>query len=164
MKITLYICLAILITLSCSQGDGNQNLNPKASEPATITRLKPYLIFPGTCREALEFYRDCFDGKIEMMQTFAEAGIDVPEDAKQRIFNSELRVDSLHIMASDNLPANETVMGNNFALFLVFTNRTELELVFQNLSEGGKVLFPIKENFGMLVDQFGIHWMLEIRN
>ncbi len=53
--------------------------------------LNPYVMFSGNCREALTFYKECLDGEIVSMQTFAESPIPVPDDAKDRIFNSEFR-------------------------------------------------------------------------
>lgn len=119
-------------------------------------------MFPGTCKEALNFYKDCFGGEIVMMQTFADSPVEVAEELKQRIFNSEFRADNVHFMASDDLPNNKVSVGSNFALFVTFSDLAEEEKVFKKLSEGGKVLFPIGENsFGMLVDKYNIQWMME---
>jgi PhnB protein len=121
-------------------------------------------MFPGTCREALAFYEGCFEGTITMMQTFEESSLDVPEGYDDKIFNSEFRSGDLVLMASDVLPGNEMTAGNNIALFVTFTKETELLNTFNKLSAGGRILFPVEENFGMLVDTFGIQWMLEYKN
>ena len=63
-------------------------------------------------------------------------------------------------MASDDLPNKQVSRGSNFALFVTFSEKEEQEEVFAKLSEGGKVLFPLKNGFGMLLDKFGIQWML----
>ena len=126
-----------------------------------MKQVKPYLIFPGNCREALLFYEECFGGEIVLMQTFADSRIEVPEDYKEKIFNSEFTADKISFMASNNLPNAETKIGNNFALFVSFQDAEGQKRSFNKLSEGGKVLFPIQNNFGMLVDKFGIQWMLE---
>lgn len=125
-------------------------------------QLKSYLMFPGTCREALSFYKDCFNGEIVMMQTFEDSPVKVSVELKQRIFNSEFQAKGVHFMASDDLPTNKITVGSNFALFVTFADRNEEEKVFKKLSEGGKILFPIGENsFGMLVDKYNIRWMME---
>lgn len=163
MKIALLLSLIglVIIGLSCSLPSEKEN----KSTPIEITKhVKPYLMFPGTCRQALHFYAECFDGEIVMMQTFAESPVEVPAEFNQRIFNAEFRADSLRFMASDDLPGNEVTVGSNFALFVVFSDAAEKEKVFNRLSERGKVLFPIEDNFGMLVDKFGIQWMVESRN
>lgn len=119
-------------------------------------------MFPeSNCREALEFYEKCFDGEIEMLQTFAESPVDVPEEYQHRIFNSRFRAGNVHFMASDDLPGNEVKIGSNFALLVTFSDKAEQKKVFDMLSEGGTVLFPAENDFGMLVDKYGIQWMLE---
>jgi PhnB protein len=45
-------------------------------EKRAMKPLTPYLFFAGNAREAMEFYKDCFGGKLEVM-TYADA----PEDA-----------------------------------------------------------------------------------
>ncbi len=45
--------------------------------------LTPYLFFAGNAREAMEFYKDCFDGKLEVM-TYADAPEDAYPGAKSR--------------------------------------------------------------------------------
>ncbi|NKZ68415.1 VOC family protein, partial [Rhodococcus hoagii] len=43
------------------------------------SRLNPYISFPGTARDAMEFYRDVFGGTLNM-STFGEFGAPAPED------------------------------------------------------------------------------------
>jgi len=66
-----------------------------------MKRLNPYLMFPGSCKEALTFYQECLDGEIVSMQTFADSPVDVPPEHGHRIFNSEFRAEDVHFMASD---------------------------------------------------------------
>ena len=122
--------------------------------------LNPYVMFSGNCREALTFYKECLDGEIVSMQTFAESPIPVPDDAKDRIFNSEFRAGDAFFMASDDLPSHQVTKGTNVALFVAFSDSAEQESVFGKLSDGGKVLFPLANGFGMLADKYGIQWML----
>lgn len=123
--------------------------------------LTPYLVFSGNCREAMEFYKETLGGEITIMQTFGDTPMDFPEDAKDRIFNSEVIAGNIKIKASDNLPGQEIINGSNISLFVVFDDANKKKEVFNKLSEGGKVFFPIEDNFGMLVDKYGIQWMVE---
>ena len=125
-----------------------------------MKQVKPYLMFPGKCKEALTFYKECLNGEIAILQTYADSPIDVAEESKNRIFNSEFQADGINFMASDDLPNNKVTIGSNFALFVTFSDRAEHKRVFNKLSEGGKVLFPIENNFGMLIDKYRIQWML----
>lgn len=125
-----------------------------------MKKLNPYLMFSGNCKEALTFYKECLNGQIVTLQTFADSPIDVPDEYGQRVFNSEFRADGAFFMASDDLPDKPVTRGSNFALFVVFSEKEEQENVFAKLSEGGEVSFPLESGFGMLVDRFGIQWML----
>ena len=127
-----------------------------------MKKLNPYLMFSGNCREALTFYQECLDGDIVSIQTFADSPLDVSEEHGHRIFNSEFRAGELFFMASDDLPDHQVTKGSNFAMFVVFSTREEQEGVFGRLSEGGKVLFPLNNGFGMLADKFGIQWMVAV--
>ncbi|MDN5202669.1 VOC family protein [Fulvivirgaceae bacterium BMA10] len=122
--------------------------------------LIPYLVFPGTCQEAMEFYKESLNGEITLMQSFKDSPIEVSEAFQHRIFNSELKANGIHFKASDDLPDYETKIGSNVSLYAVFSDRQAKEQAFNKLLEGGKVLFPIEDNFGMLRDKYGVQWMV----
>lgn len=140
----------ILLTLSLS----NQNLRPP------MNALIPYIAFPGTCKQAMHFYAKVLNGEITTMQSFSEAPIDIPSALANRIFNSELKAGNITIKASDDLPTHPVVAGSNMSLYVVFPDETQKVEAFNGLADGGKVLFPITDNFGMLQDKFGIQWMV----
>lgn len=122
----------------------------------------PYLIFPGTCREALQFYETCLEGEITSIQTVGEAPMpmEVPAEHAHRIFDSEFRAENFRMKASDDMPGHEVAEGSNFAIFLIFNDSDKQQTVFNKLAEGGQVQFPLENNFGMLVDQYRVQWML----
>jgi PhnB protein len=126
-----------------------------------MKKMNPYLIYPGTCKDAFEFYRDCLGGDIELMQAFAESPIDVPEEHQSRIFNAMFRVDDVFIMASDDLPPdNIVVAGTNFSLFIILSTPDEQKTVFDKLSTSGNIIMPLQNKFGMFTDKYGIQWMV----
>ncbi len=123
--------------------------------------LTPYLIFPGTCQEAMSFYRDVFDGAITIMDTFGDSPVLVPDESASRIFNSEMKSGDICLKASDDLPGHPVARGGNVCLHVVFADESTKIRVFEAFAEGGKVLFPLDDNFGMLEDKYGIRWMVE---
>ena len=125
-----------------------------------MTGIIPYLVFPGTCKEAMKFYAQVLNGEIISMKTFGDSPIEVPNDYQNRIFDSELNAEKIRIKASDDLPNHSVTIGNNISLFVTFTDKTFREEVFKKLSESGKILFPLKKDFGMVKDKFDIQWML----
>ena len=124
-----------------------------------MTSLIPYIVFPGNCREAMQFYVESLHGEISSIQTYGESPIDVPKEMEYRIFDTTLKAGNISIKASDNLPNYPVQEGTNISLFVSFGDRELKEEVFANLSEGGKVMFPLDDNFGMLKDKYGIQWM-----
>lgn len=120
----------------------------------------PYLVFPGKCREAMQFYAVLFDAKITTMQTFGESPMEAPDECADLIFNSELKAGDLVIKASDNLPAYQTHMGNNISLYITFPSQESQQGCFDKLAADGKVLFPINSGFGMVRDKYEVQWML----
>lgn len=125
-----------------------------------MKQTMPYLIFSGNCREALEFYAECLNGEITSIQTAGESPMPVPDEHKDRIFDAEFQAEGIRIKASDDQPGQPQTEGNNFAIFVTFTDHDEQKAVFEKLAQGGQVQFPLDNNFGMLVDKYNIQWML----
>lgn len=131
--------------------------------------LTVYLIFTGTCKEAMEFYADCLGGKITIMRTFEESPLAVTEETKDLIFDSEIKAKDIIIKASDALPENKIIEGSNFSLFLTCKAKEELQDKYSKLSKEGKVIMPLEEagkikSFGMFKDKFGIQWMITLQD
>ncbi len=122
--------------------------------------LTPYLVFSGDCKDAMEFYADTFGGEITHLQTFGDSPVPISEENKNRIFNAQIIAGDICIKASDDLPESQVNNGTNISLFVNFSDENKKRRIFDLLSQGGKVLFPMEENFGMLKDKFGIQWML----
>lgn len=132
-----------------------------------MAHLTPYLAFNGNCREAMEFYNSVFGGELQV-QTFGEAPVNAAEKDKGRIMHAELRAGSLVLMASDGMPGNEVKFGDSVSLSVHTHSKDETDTLFQKLSEGGRVTMPLENTFwgayfGMLIDQFGIHWLFNFQ-
>ena len=127
--------------------------------------LNPYINFAGKCREAITFYKDCFKGEITALQTYAEAGMDVPEPFKQKVLHSELKAEDIVLMASDGQPGVAVTVGDNITLSIILTDQAEQERIFNVLADGGKVDLALQDTFwgarfGIVTDRYGIHWQL----
>lgn len=131
------------------------------------TKLDPYLNFKDNARQAMEFYKSVFGGKLTMT-TFKEfhASQDLSEDNK--IMHAVLEAENgITFMASDTSSRMEHHPGTNFSMSLSGDNEAELKSYFQKLSTGGTVTMPLEkaiwgDSFGMCIDQFGISWMVNI--
>ena len=129
-------------------------------------QINPYLIFDGNCEAAFKFYERALGGKIEAMMTHVGTPAEqhVPAEWRDKILHARLTVNGQTLMASDALPGHyEAPKG--FSVSLQIKDPEEAERVFRALEEKGKVTMPFEKTFwatrfGMLVDQFGIPWMV----
>lgn len=130
-----------------------------------MKQLNVYLAFPGTCEEALIFYKTCFGGEITSMQRFGDSPVESSEEHKQKIMHAEFKADGMYFMASDGMPGQPVPSGEMVTLSINLSDGAEQERIFNSLAEGGKVTMPLGETFwgavfGMVTDKFGIPWML----
>ena len=131
-------------------------------------KVQPYLFFDGRCEEALRFYQKVLGAQIIMQMCFkdspeppnAECG---PVDGN-KIMHVTFRVGETEIMASDgNNTGKPSFQG--FALSITAPTEGDADRIFTQLSDGGQVTMPLTKTFfspkfGMLADQFGVHWMI----
>ena len=131
------------------------------------SKLNPYLSFQDNTREAMEFYRTVFGGKLDM-RTFKEfhASQDPSED--NLIMHSVLEAENgITFMASDTPSRMEYRAGTNMSMSLSGDNEAELTAYFEKLSAGGMVTMPLEkaiwgDSFGMCTDKFGVQWLVNI--
>jgi len=132
-----------------------------------VTTLTTYLLFDGSCKQAMEFYKSCFGGELNLVKVGESPAKDyMPAAMHDRVVNARLKSGSIDISASDWLMPNRTpVRGNTVCLYLSGGTKQELKIVFDKLSEGADVTDPLKEQFhglyGALNDKFGVRWMFQ---
>jgi PhnB protein len=141
----------------------------KAQGEDAMTSLTPYLLFDGNCKQAMEFYKSCFDGELTQIAVKDSPVKDsMPASEQGKVLNARLRSGNVDLSASDWLrPDRARVAGNSVCLYLSVGEREELNALFARLSEGGQVTDPLKEMFfgtyGALNDRFGVRWMFHSR-
>lgn len=132
-----------------------------------MTALTPYLLFDGSCQQAMEFYQSCFGGELIATKVKDSPAKDyMPAVQYEKVLNARLRSGKLEISASDWLrPDRTAIRGNTVCLFLSGGTLEELKTLFEKLSKGAEVTDPLKEQFfgtyGALNDKFGVRWMFQ---
>jgi PhnB protein len=146
----------------------------KKAAPAekTTTTINAYLNFNGNCEEAFNFYKSVFGGKFDYVGRFNEMPADpnkpMPAADANKIMHVSLPISKETIlMGSDTMdgygpPFNA---GNNFNISIHAVTKNEADRLFNALAAGGHVIMPMNNTFwgsyfGMLVDKFGIGWMV----
>ena len=129
-------------------------------------QLNPYLTFNGQCEAAFKFYAQCLRGKIEMMMTHGESPIadQVPSEWRGKIIHARISIGDKALMGSD-APPDRFEQPKGFSVSLSVESAAEAERIFNALAEKGTVRMLLartfwSERFGMVVDRFGIPWML----
>ncbi|SOD41627.1 VOC family protein [Nitrosovibrio sp. Nv4] len=129
-------------------------------------QLNPYLSFNGKCEAAFKFYEQCLGGKIGVILTYGSSPMaeQTPPEWRDKIMHVRLTVGDEVLMGSDSPPEHyEETKGMSVSLNIELPE--DAERIFRALSENGTVRMPLQETFwaarfGMLVDQFGIPWMV----
>ena len=127
-----------------------------------MTGLTPYLMFPGSARQALTFYQEVFGGELAL-HTRAEFGSDVaPGDA---IAHGILQ-GPVELFASDADPGAPILRldGVLFSL-LGAADAPTLERWFAALSADGSDVDPLQprpwgDHDGQVTDRFGVRWLI----
>ncbi|RLV56098.1 VOC family protein [Aeromicrobium phragmitis] len=129
------------------------------------TALNPYLHFDGTAREAMDFYQSVFGGQLDT-STYADFG--QGEAGNDRLIHSHLATDGGFTFMASDVPDGETApSGSQHSMSLSGDDDEALRGYFEKLSDGGTVIEPLGQApwgdwFGMLVDRFGVPWMVNI--
>lgn len=134
--------------------------------------IQPYLFFGGRCEEAIEFYKQALGAKLGMLLRNSES----PEPHEpgslapgfeNKVMHAAFHIGEATIMASDGRSEQDGGF-HGFALSLDMPNEAEARRRFAALAEGGEVRLALTRTFfspcfGMLVDRFGITWMVLVR-
>ena len=129
-------------------------------------QLNPYLIFNGQCEAAFKFYEQCLAGKVASMFTYAGTPMadKVPPAWRSKIIHATLTVGDKVLMGAD-APPEHFDKPQGFSVSIALKDPAEAERIFNALAKNGTVSMPLQktfwaQRFGMLVDQFGIPWMI----
>ncbi|HJR15302.1 MAG TPA: VOC family protein [Gemmatimonadales bacterium] len=129
-------------------------------------QINPYLNFNGDCQVAFKFYEKVLGGRIESMITHGDSPIanEVPATWHDRVLHARLVVGDAVLMASDS-PPEQYEQPRGLYVSLNLQDPAEADRIFYALAEKGSVTMPIEQTFwaarfGMLVDRFGIPWMI----
>ena len=130
-------------------------------------QLISYLIFDGKAEAAFKFYEQCLRGKITTMMRFGEApGCEnMPTETRDSLIHVRLEIGDEVLMASDCPPDRPYEGIKGCSVSIAVDSMAEGERIFNALKEGGTVQMPYEKTFwaarfGMLVDQFGVPWMI----
>lgn len=127
-------------------------------------KLFPYIHFPGTAQEALDFYSKALDGEVIFMQRYGDSPMPSDDDYKNKVMHGRLKFDDNVIMLSDVFKGQEVKTDGNVQISVEVESIERINEVFNKMAEGGVVTMELQDafwgsRFGMLKDKFGVSWM-----
>ncbi|TVP49686.1 MAG: hypothetical protein EA345_06415 [Halomonas sp.] len=130
--------------------------------------MNVHVAFPGSCREAMQFYADVTGGHLECLLTYAEtpAAEHSPPELHDRIIHASLNLRGRRLMGAD-MAADCYTPPQGVAVQLEYQDIAQAARTFAQLAEGGKITMPFEATFwspgfGMATDRFGVQWMINV--
>lgn len=125
--------------------------------------LTAHLSYPGTCREAFDFYARLFGGEV-MLLAYGDTPMakDVPADWSEKIVHATLLFDGCELAGADVQSAHYR-QPQGFSVLVDVEGVDKARRIFTALAEGGSVAVPMQETFwspafAVLTDRFAIPW------
>lgn len=137
-----------------------------------MAQINPYIHFNGNAEEAFTFYKSVFGGEFAMIIRFKDMASDefqIAENEAEKIMHIALPIGKHSLLMGSDTPES---MGkhneneNRSKISISAESKEEADKLFNGLSVGGQVEFPIAESpwgsyFGMFRDKFGFEWMVD---
>lgn len=130
--------------------------------------MNVHVAFPGTCREAMQFYAEVTGGQLECLLTYAEtpAAEHVPPALHDHVIHASLNLRGRRLMGAD-MAADCYTPPQGVEIQLEYQDIEQAARTFAQLAEGGKIVMPFEATFwspgfGMVTDRFGVGWMVNV--
>lgn len=127
----------------------------------------PYLVFDGTCAEAMRFYATVLHGKLGIMTNRqSPVAESCPPEHLDRVMHARLELEDGTSLYAGDCPPDMPYQGmHGFSIALNYDSVEDAQQIFEALAEGGTVMMPFSETFwakkfGMVKDRFGCHWLV----
>ncbi len=136
-----------------------------------MARVNPYLAFDGTCEAAFNLYKSVFGGKFMYIGRYKDmpsTDHPIPDSEKEKIMHISLPISKETILFGADMSETmgyKITVGDNISLSVSVESQSEAKRIFDALAVGGKITMPLEKTFwsplfGMLVDKFGVIWMI----
>jgi PhnB protein len=129
-------------------------------------QINPYLSFKGNCEEAFTFYEQCFGGRVGTLFRYAGSPMagTVPAEWSDKVMHGSVTIGGLELSGAD-VAALAYEAPKGFSLSIQIKAAADAERVFQELARDGTIMMALEktfwaERFGMVVDRFGIPWLI----
>lgn len=132
-------------------------------------KVTPYAMLNGTAKDAIHFYEQVLGAEVLFKQTFGEGPEALPDEAREHIAHSVLRIGDSEFMLCDILPGQPHRIGNQMTVCITTTDTELSKQLFDALLQEGHADIPLEAMYfspayGMVTDKFGVTFQIFTRN
>ncbi len=134
-----------------------------------MLNLTPFLLFDGSCAEAMAFYQSCLGGELTLTKV-ADTPMKshMPPEQHHKVAHARLKSGVIEFSAADWLHATRRPkQGNTVAMYINGGKYKELRAIFDRLAAGAdkELLDDLRDmpfgSYGHLADKYGVHWFFQ---
>jgi PhnB protein len=134
-----------------------------------VINLTPFLLFDGTCAEAMAFYKSCLGGELTITKVGESPMKDqIPPENHHKVVYAHLKSGAIEFSATDWLhPTRKPKQGNTVCMYINDGTYDELRAIFDMLAVGAdkELLDDLRDmpfgSYGHLADKYGVHWFFQ---
>jgi PhnB protein len=132
-------------------------------------RLIPYLMMNGNAKDAIEYYTQVMDAKVEFQQTFgdmpANPAMPTMPEVKDLVMHAMVKIGDSDLMFSDTFPDQPTKSGDQVTICVSIADAEQAKKMFETLKQEGQEIMPLQETFfspayGIVTDKFGVTFQI----
>lgn len=126
----------------------------------------PHLWFDDQAEEAAEFYTSLFEPSgVGTVTRYGKEGFEIHGQPEGKVMTVEFELAGYKIIALNGGPHFSFTPAISF--FVVCETESEVDALWQELSEGGAALMPLdtydwSEKYGWVQDRYGLSWQLSL--
>jgi predicted 3-demethylubiquinone-9 3-methyltransferase (glyoxalase superfamily) len=125
-------------------------------------KVTTFLMFEGKAEEAMNFYVSLFkQAEILTLSRHEDDGSEASGKVEQAVFS----LNGQRFMCMDSPIKHEFTFTPAISLFVTCETESEIDELFEKLSQGGGVLmpldsYPFSKKFAWVADRYGVSWQL----
>lgn len=131
-----------------------------------MQKITPFLWFDNNAEEAVSFYTSLFDNSAILSTTrYSKESAKASGMQSGTAMTVSFKLEGNNFTALNGGPYFRLNQSTSF--FVYCESDSKIEKIFNNLSYGGKVIFPLgkydwSQKYAWVIDRFGLSWQLDV--
>jgi len=131
-----------------------------------MQKITPFLWFDNQAEEAAKFYTSLFkNAKLGKIARYGKEGYEIHGREAGSVMTVEFELAGYKLTGLNGGPVFKFTPAISF--FVVCETETEVDALWQNLSQGGMAMMPLQKydwsaKYGWVMDKYGLSWQLSL--